>query len=301
MKMTVAEQLETWQTISQQQLSNLATFEREHRTLVRGAVFVAVATTAGAVAGVFVVKGMLAAKVVAAVPAAIGAATTSQAGAGVAASLANSAATLGQAATLAKGAVTTGAATLQSANSLLSSMSAGGALSSQLATLLQTISSNALPLTAGAVGGGAVGAGVMQRQVNAVKDLLQKQTAQTTAYQAEAARLQQTLTNIATPKADAPANQPGRPTVQDPLEQIRGIGPVFARHLNAAGVFTFADLAAQTPEQLRAIMASARANRLFNPQAWIDEARQRIGQVAPPAPLPPEADSENGAGSITSA
>ncbi len=58
---------------------------------------------------------------------------------------------------------------------------------------------------------------------------------------------------------------------EDPLERIRGIGPVFARRLRAAGVRTFADLANCPPERLREIV---KARPLHNPEAWIAQARQ---------------------------
>ena len=156
--------------------------------------------------------------------------------------------------------------------------------------LLHTVSNNLLPLTAGAVGGGAVGVGVTQGQVRAVKEHLQEQTVQAAAYQAEAVRLQAELTAVAESKSVAVHEPPA----QDPLEQIRGIGPVFARRLNEVGIFTFADLATQTPEQLRTRMGAVHANRLFNPQAWIDEARQRAGQVASPPTAPPDSGLESG-------
>ncbi|MEZ4518422.1 MAG: hypothetical protein R3C44_16910 [Chloroflexota bacterium] len=37
----------------------------------------------------------------------------------------------------------------------------------------------------------------------------------------------------------------------DNLEQILGIGPTYAQRLNAAGIYTYADLAAQTPDHVR--------------------------------------------------
>jgi predicted flap endonuclease-1-like 5' DNA nuclease len=50
-----------------------------------------------------------------------------------------------------------------------------------------------------------------------------------------------------------------RPVRRDPLVDIEGIGPVYAQRLNDAGIFSFRQLAAQTPERLREII---------NPEAW---------------------------------
>jgi len=40
----------------------------------------------------------------------------------------------------------------------------------------------------------------------------------------------------------------------DELERVKGIGPVFAQRLNAAGIYTFAQLLEQTPGQLALIL-----------------------------------------------
>ena len=48
--------------------------------------------------------------------------------------------------------------------------------------------------------------------------------------------------------ASAPAAGP------DPLTEIVGIGPVYAKRLQAAGIHTFAELAAATPAQLAEII-----------------------------------------------
>jgi predicted flap endonuclease-1-like 5' DNA nuclease len=146
-----------------------------------------------------------------------------------------------------------------------------------LSSAFSALTHNAAPLTAGAVGGGAAGWGVTQSQIRHVEERLDQQSAQTAAYQAEAERLQ---TALAATTADTnsvqnmPAAEPA--PAADRLEVIHGIGPTFARRLNEAGIFTFADLAAQTPEQLRTIMANIRASHLFNPEAWIAEAQTLV-------------------------
>ncbi len=57
------------------------------------------------------------------------------------------------------------------------------------------------------------------------------------------------------------------------LEVIRGIGPKFAERLHAAGIHTFAALAAETPERLREIVR-AQSWQKIEPEAWIAEARR---------------------------
>lgn len=64
-------------------------------------------------------------------------------------------------------------------------------------------------------------------------------------------------------------NQP-----EDRLEAISGIGQAFARHLRSAGIYTFAQLAELSPEQLQTLMSSARGGKLIDAARWIDQAKQ---------------------------
>lgn len=64
----------------------------------------------------------------------------------------------------------------------------------------------------------------------------------------------------------------------DQLEAIHGIGPVYARRLNEAGILTYADLAQTTPEQLIASVASD-SNLTPDVAAWINEAKALIEQT----------------------
>ena len=64
------------------------------------------------------------------------------------------------------------------------------------------------------------------------------------------------------------------PAHQNNLEDIVGVGPVFATRLQAAGIDTFAQLAALNPEQLLEIMAPSRGGHLIDAAAWIEQARQ---------------------------
>lgn len=59
----------------------------------------------------------------------------------------------------------------------------------------------------------------------------------------------------------------------DDLEQILGIGPVYAQRLNAAGIYTYADLAQQTPDHVREITGIS-LRRTAEAAEWIGDARR---------------------------
>ena len=58
--------------------------------------------------------------------------------------------------------------------------------------------------------------------------------------------------------------------ISEPLEEIKGIGPVFANRLNEAGIYSFAQLGAASPDEIQQITG---VNR-WDPADWIAEARQ---------------------------
>ena len=80
--------------------------------------------------------------------------------------------------------------------------------------------------------------------------------------------------------AGAPAATPQAPTPEstrfDNLEQISGIGPVYATRLHDAGVRTFAALAATAPERLREIVG-LQSWHSADPQHWVEQARELGG------------------------
>ncbi len=69
-----------------------------------------------------------------------------------------------------------------------------------------------------------------------------------------------------------PAPEPEAPA-RDDLKVIEGIGPVMERVLNEAGIFTYRDLAARTPEELQAILDRAKVARITNPETWAEQAK----------------------------
>lgn len=66
---------------------------------------------------------------------------------------------------------------------------------------------------------------------------------------------------------------------RDRLQKIHGIGDVFTRRFNDAGVYTFAHLAALTPERAREIIKPEEWQAI-EPEQWIAEARQ-FADLAP--------------------
>ena len=66
-----------------------------------------------------------------------------------------------------------------------------------------------------------------------------------------------------------------RPVRQQSLEQIRGIGPIYATRLREAGVQTFADLAQLTPGRIVEIVLRDReaSESLIDAEDWKRQAR----------------------------
>ena len=67
--------------------------------------------------------------------------------------------------------------------------------------------------------------------------------------------------------------EPAKKERKDRLERIRGIGAVFARRLNEAGVFTFEQLAELSPDRIREILHVEEWQKI-QPEKWIEEARE---------------------------
>lgn len=61
-------------------------------------------------------------------------------------------------------------------------------------------------------------------------------------------------------------------TKKDDLTQINGIGPTYAKRLHAAGITTFAQLAAQNADSLREI-TKIKEWQAADPTDWITEAK----------------------------
>lgn len=67
--------------------------------------------------------------------------------------------------------------------------------------------------------------------------------------------------------------EPATPPVLDKLQKIKGIGPVIEGKLNEAGVYTFEQLAAKTPDDLRDMLGDV-IERLADEDAIINQAKE---------------------------
>jgi len=65
----------------------------------------------------------------------------------------------------------------------------------------------------------------------------------------------------------------GSELTADNLQEIEGIGPTYARRLQDAGIYSFADLARQTPLRLMEITA---VRSEPTAKSWIDAAQKRV-------------------------
>ena len=76
-----------------------------------------------------------------------------------------------------------------------------------------------------------------------------------------------------TPAVVIPETPAVAPMDMDDLTKIEGIGPKIAEHLNAAGIASFAQLAATSPDQLKSILDSVGGFAAHDPATWPDQAQ----------------------------
>lgn len=69
-----------------------------------------------------------------------------------------------------------------------------------------------------------------------------------------------------------PMHTGDNPEQQNQLENIWGIGPIFVERLNGAGIFTYADLASQSTEDILAIVSSSDDSPRPSVEKWIEQA-----------------------------
>jgi predicted flap endonuclease-1-like 5' DNA nuclease len=76
------------------------------------------------------------------------------------------------------------------------------------------------------------------------------------------------------PRARVEDQEQEPPAAPDALKRIEGIGPKFSKVLQDAGIETFAQLAAASPDQLTQILEAAdpRLLRLADPATWPEQA-----------------------------
>lgn len=88
-----------------------------------------------------------------------------------------------------------------------------------------------------------------------------------------------------TPVKTVPPVKPTAPSPKassDPLVELDGIGPAYERALNALGIHTFAQLAAQNPDDLAMRLASVRVTAArIRRDRWIEQSAARANLPIP--------------------
>lgn len=87
------------------------------------------------------------------------------------------------------------------------------------------------------------------------------------------------------PAQSTPAGKAG-----DDFQKIAGIGAGIERRLHGAGILTYHDLAARSPEEIAASLAgmAGLSSARIASQDWVGQARQLAGPAAPPLPSEPD-------------
>lgn len=65
---------------------------------------------------------------------------------------------------------------------------------------------------------------------------------------------------------------------RDALTEINGIGPAFEQALNAIGIFTFAQLAEQNPDDLANRLSVRVTAERIRRDGWIEQAKARLAR-----------------------
>jgi hypothetical protein len=87
------------------------------------------------------------------------------------------------------------------------------------------------------------------------------------------------------PAQSTPAGKAG-----DDFQKIAGIGAGIERRLHEAGILTYHDLAARSPEEIAASLAgmAGLSSARIASQDWVGQARQLAGPAGPPLPSEPD-------------
>ena len=99
------------------------------------------------------------------------------------------------------------------------------------------------------------------------------QVAETEQLRQELTAAEKKITELETKLAETETSAPPSATTtqSNDLTEINGIGPVFAKRLNAVGVHTFAEVANLSPERLRKIVDS---RIRVDAEDWIAQAKE---------------------------
>ncbi|MGH8552738.1 MAG: hypothetical protein ACRERS_05525, partial [Methylococcales bacterium] len=143
---------------------------------------------------------------------------------------------------------------------------------SMLASLFGTLSNNLAPLTVGLVsgtaGGGLTGFGMARSAMAQGEKMKQGVARDIDAIREETASLRTALDAV-----EAPQARPKKPTGES-LEDINGIGEIYAERLRSAGIDNIPRLAALSPEQVREIIGRRAPLSLEHYATWIEEAAE---------------------------
>ncbi|MEM7125870.1 MAG: helix-hairpin-helix domain-containing protein [Chloroflexota bacterium] len=123
--------------------------------------------------------------------------------------------------------------------------------------------------------------GATKDNLNDLQAKLDAQTSAAKLARAETAKLQRILKATEANLLELQAKRKEKttkPPAHERLDRIHGIGRAFAKRLNEAGIHTITELAEQTVESLEDIVGKKRTGATFQPEAWIEEARQLIGK-----------------------
>ncbi|MEM9668904.1 MAG: helix-hairpin-helix domain-containing protein [Pseudomonadota bacterium] len=63
-------------------------------------------------------------------------------------------------------------------------------------------------------------------------------------------------------------------TAGDDLKQLKGVGPVLAEKLNDAGIMSFAQIAALSPEEIADVEEKVGASGKFEKEGWLEQAKE---------------------------
>ena len=216
---------------------------------------VAVASASGGLAGILAVKGLLAAKGLTAAHLAWGLEGVAKANAASATLLPSSQAALG---TLAPSAA---------ASPLPSTAVSAAGWADKLAAFCGKLAQN--PLIAGTVGGAGTGLGVAAGKLSGVRQQLEEHLSRIEALGHETAQIKAAFVET----DGTGGRKTGRSTADaERLEDIVGIGEVYAERLRVAGVTSFAGLTTLSAERITEIVGRGLPLSIESIRSWIKQA-----------------------------
>lgn len=109
---------------------------------------------------------------------------------------------------------------------------------------------------------------IKEEPVKAKKAAPKKEAAPAAEVKEEAPKAKKAPAKKAEAAPAAPAGEP------DDLTQLKGVGPAYAKKLHEAGVTTFAQIAALTPEGIEELEEKLNAKGRVERDGWIEQAKE---------------------------